>query len=205
MVPVVWFGALRVNGTHIFGEATQATTKQKFCYFASGTSQEQGASKVEFCAACRVQAFSIEYCGQNESNCAGPCGNPGGWYSVPESASQEQVQLVDMSLFWSNAGWTGYIHYMSGVVRTLAQEWRCPVVRAAMGVEENGGYIPDRDAETARIEHSSRLQSRTKSTSLSAIIRITPKNMSSKSNPFSQRWPKRTVLKPMCSRSTKSQ
>lgn len=149
--PVVRFGAIRVNGTHLLGEGTQATTEQGFCCFASTASQEQGASKAEFCAACTAHAFSTEFCGQNETNCAGACGNAGGWCPMPESASQERVQLVGMSLFWSNSGWSGYKYYTSGVVRTLAQDWRCSVVRAAMGVEESGGYITDRDANIARI------------------------------------------------------
>lgn len=57
-----------------------------------------------------------------------------------------------MSLFWSNTDWGGEKFYTSGTVRTLAEDWKCSVVRAAMGVEDVGGYVSDPDANKARVK-----------------------------------------------------
>jgi endoglucanase len=49
----------------------------------------------------------------------------------------DTVQLRGMSMFWSQ--WKGQF-YNSGVVKWLVDDWKCTVVRAAMGVEM-GGYL----------------------------------------------------------------
>lgn len=49
----------------------------------------------------------------------------------------DTVQLRGMSLFWSQ--WKGQF-YNSGCVKWLRDDWKCTVVRAAMGVE-HGGYL----------------------------------------------------------------
>lgn len=51
--------------------------------------------------------------------------------------------LAGNSLFWSNNGWGGENFYNSGVVSTLKTDWNATVVRAAMGVEDAGGYLDD--------------------------------------------------------------
>ena len=54
--------------------------------------------------------------------------------------NNEPVVLNGMSFGWSN------FHprfYTSGVVRWLYKDWHCDVVRAAMGVEPEGGYLKD--------------------------------------------------------------
>lgn len=48
-----------------------------------------------------------------------------------------------MSLFWSNTGWGGERFYNSQVVSWLKSDWKANLVRAAMGVEDEGGYLED--------------------------------------------------------------
>jgi hypothetical protein len=45
------------------------------------------------------------------------------------------------SLFWSNNGWGGEAFYNLSVVSKIKSDWNATIVRAAMGVDENGGYI----------------------------------------------------------------
>ncbi len=47
-------------------------------------------------------------------------------------------QLRGMSLFWSN--WGGK-YWNEGIVKSLAQDWKVTVVRAAVGVENDNGYL----------------------------------------------------------------
>ncbi len=50
-------------------------------------------------------------------------------------------QLKGVSLFWSQ--WTGP-YYNKQTINALAEDWRCSVVRIAMGAEEGrGGYLED--------------------------------------------------------------
>ncbi len=53
------------------------------------------------------------------------------------------VSLAGNSLFWSNTGWGGEDYYTSAVVTWLYDDWNSSIVRAAMGVDETGGYISD--------------------------------------------------------------
>lgn len=58
-----------------------------------------------------------------------------GKYIVSEHG--DTVQLRGMSFFWSQ--WQGS-YYNASAVKWLRDDWKCTVVRAAMGVE-NGGYM----------------------------------------------------------------
>lgn len=58
-------------------------------------------------------------------------------------ASGDTVQLRGMSFFWSQ--WMGQF-YNPKTVQWLRDDWKCTIVRAAMGVEEPGGYLQN-DAE----------------------------------------------------------
>lgn len=51
------------------------------------------------------------------------------------NAKGEPAQLVGMSLFWSQ--WQGK-YYTPETINWLAQDWKCTVVRAAMGIEHDG-------------------------------------------------------------------
>ena len=57
--------------------------------------------------------------------------------------SNNPVSLVGMSLFWSNTNWGGEEFYTEEVVDWLIEDWNITVIRAAMGVDENGGYLSD--------------------------------------------------------------
>ncbi|WP_437735745.1 glycoside hydrolase family 5 protein [Sorangium sp. So ce1335] len=66
-------------------------------------------------------------------------GNIVGEHGVP-------VQLKGMSLFWSQ--WSNY--YNANVVNAVADNWRATVIRAAMGIENEGGYLEDAGAQKAK-------------------------------------------------------
>jgi len=68
------------------------------------------------------------------------------------SQSGAPVQLRGMSLFWSNSGWGGDRFYDASVVDTLADTWHATVIRAALGVQEKGGYLAAGSANKARIK-----------------------------------------------------
>ena len=55
------------------------------------------------------------------------------------------------SLFWSNNGWGGEKFYNAGAVTSAAQDWNAELIRAAMGVEDPGGYIDDPSANLQRV------------------------------------------------------
>jgi hypothetical protein len=51
------------------------------------------------------------------------------------------ISFAGASLFWSNTGWGGEDYYNADVVNWLASDWGVTLIRAAMGVEDSGGYI----------------------------------------------------------------
>ena len=55
----------------------------------------------------------------------------------------DTVSFAGGSLFWSNTGWGGEYFYNPQVVYSLHSNWSASIVRAAMGVEDNGGYLSD--------------------------------------------------------------
>ena len=59
----------------------------------------------------------------------------------------EPVQLFGMSLFWSQ--WMGK-YYSSETVAWLKNDWKCSVVRVAMGVE-HGGYLSNPETEKQKV------------------------------------------------------
>ncbi|MES1190933.1 MAG: cellulase family glycosylhydrolase [Steroidobacter sp.] len=56
------------------------------------------------------------------------------------------------SLFWSNDGWGGDKFYNASVVGWLKSNWHSNIVRAAMGVEDSGGYLSDPSGNEARVK-----------------------------------------------------
>ncbi|MDQ1919019.1 cellulase family glycosylhydrolase [Massilia pseudoviolaceinigra] len=56
------------------------------------------------------------------------------------------------SMYWSNTGWPGERFYNAGAVGWLKDDWKARLVRAAMGVEEPGGYIQFPAANKARVK-----------------------------------------------------
>ncbi len=59
----------------------------------------------------------------------------------------DTVQLRGMSLFWSQ--WMGQ-YYNGDVVKWLRDDWKCTVIRAAMGVEMDG-YLENPDTEKMKV------------------------------------------------------
>lgn len=53
----------------------------------------------------------------------------------------DTVSFAGPSLFWSNSGWGGEKYYKSEVVSWVKNDWGATIIRAAMGVDDNGGYL----------------------------------------------------------------
>lgn len=56
------------------------------------------------------------------------------------------------SLYWSNTDWPGARFYNAGAVGWLKDDWKARLVRAAMGVEDSGGYLQFPAANKARVK-----------------------------------------------------
>jgi endoglucanase len=56
------------------------------------------------------------------------------------------------SLFWSNNGWGGEKYYTAGTVSWLKTDWNSKLVRAAMGVDETGGYLSDKTGNKNKVK-----------------------------------------------------
>ena len=63
----------------------------------------------------------------------------------------KQGSIAGMSLFWGNTGWGGEKFYTEQSVSWIKKDWNAKLIRAAMGVEETGGYISDPAANKARV------------------------------------------------------
>lgn len=66
--------------------------------------------------------------------------------------ADEPIALAGASLFWSNNGWGGERYYRENVVKYLQENWNATLVRASMGVEDNGGYITNPTQNQNRVE-----------------------------------------------------
>ncbi len=65
--------------------------------------------------------------------------------------NNKPLSLAGNSLFWSN--WdVGGKFYNSKTISHLAKEWKSNIVRAAMGVEEEGGYITNSAREKNKVK-----------------------------------------------------
>ncbi|HEX8506958.1 MAG TPA: cellulase family glycosylhydrolase [Hymenobacter sp.] len=64
----------------------------------------------------------------------------------------QPVSLAGNSLFWSNSGWGGERYYTANVVNWLRTNWNAGIVRAAMGVDEAGGYLENPAREKAKVK-----------------------------------------------------
>jgi endoglucanase len=66
--------------------------------------------------------------------------------------NNEPVSLAGNSFFWSNNNWGGEKYYTEQVVKWLALDWGTTIVRAAMGVDESGGYLQSKTANKGRVK-----------------------------------------------------
>jgi len=62
------------------------------------------------------------------------------------------VSFAGNSLFWSNTGFGAERFYNGNVVDWLQEDFEATIVRAAMGVDEFGGYLSDRQGNLQRVE-----------------------------------------------------
>lgn len=56
----------------------------------------------------------------------------------------EAVSFAGNSFFWSNTGWGASRFYKALTVSWLKLDWQATIVRAAMGVQEDGGYLDNK-------------------------------------------------------------
>jgi endoglucanase len=66
--------------------------------------------------------------------------------------NNEPVSLAGNSFFWSNDNWGGERYYNAEVVSWLKHDWETTIVRAAMGVEDPGGYLDNKTENKNRIK-----------------------------------------------------
>jgi len=64
----------------------------------------------------------------------------------------EQVSFAGNSFFWSNDNWGGERFYNSSTVNWLKKNWNTTIVRAAMGVEDPGGFLDNKTANKNRVK-----------------------------------------------------
>ena len=62
------------------------------------------------------------------------------------------VCFAGNSFFWSNDNWGGEQYYKAEVVSWLKLDWKTTIVRAAMGVEDPGGYLDNKTANKNRVK-----------------------------------------------------
>ncbi len=64
----------------------------------------------------------------------------------------QPVSLAGPSLFWSNLNWQAERYYNADVVKYVREQWNASLIRAAMGVEDEGGYLSKPDHNFARVQ-----------------------------------------------------
>ena len=64
----------------------------------------------------------------------------------------DPVSFAGNSFFWSNDNWGGERYYEPEVVSWLKKDWNTTIVRAAMGVEDPGGYLDNKTANKNRVK-----------------------------------------------------
>ena len=58
--------------------------------------------------------------------------------------NNNSVSFAGNSFFWSNDNWRGERFYNPFTVKWLKTDWNSKIVRAAMGVEDPGGYLDNK-------------------------------------------------------------
>lgn len=80
------------------------------------------------------------YCGSNPVDIHGQLSVSG---TKIVDQNNNIVSFAGNSFFWSNTGWGADKYYNANVVNWLKNDWNTTIVRAAMGVEDYGGYLTD--------------------------------------------------------------
>lgn len=66
--------------------------------------------------------------------------------------NNQPVSLAGNSLFWSNVGWGGERFYNASAINYIKTDWKATIVRAAMGVDESGGYLQNKDNQKQKVK-----------------------------------------------------
>lgn len=66
--------------------------------------------------------------------------------------NNQPVSFSGPSYFWSNTGWGAERFYNAGVVNYFRSNWNAGIIRAAMGINEPGGYNADPAGNKARVK-----------------------------------------------------
>lgn len=110
-----------------------------------------------------IGVYSGEECGNPSLIAEGPTGSgsanidfSNGVPPITTEGNQvlfggQQGSVAGVSLFWSNFVPDGGIFYTDAVVDTLRNDWNSRLVRAAMGVEDPGGYLQDAASNRNRV------------------------------------------------------
>jgi endoglucanase len=61
------------------------------------------------------------------------------------------VSLAGMSLFWSSTGWGQEKMFNAKAIKFLAEDWRVSMIRVPLGIERDGGYLVDPEANKKRV------------------------------------------------------
>jgi endoglucanase len=64
----------------------------------------------------------------------------------------QAVGFAGNSLFWCNYGWGGEKYYNPEVLTWLRNDWNSAIVRCAMGVETDGGYLGNKAGNKAKVK-----------------------------------------------------
>ena len=66
--------------------------------------------------------------------------------------NNQQISLFGNSMFSSNSNWEGKKFFNEDVLKWLKKDFKTTIIRAALAVEESGGYIKDPDGNQARLK-----------------------------------------------------
>lgn len=107
-----------------------------------------------------IGIYAGEQCGDPSAIPAGPEGkgssNINGTPPITTEGNQvlfggQQGSIAGMSLFWDNFVEDGGKFYTAEVVDTLKNDWNAKLVRAAMGVDAEDGYLTDPSSSLSRV------------------------------------------------------
>lgn len=140
------------NGSAVTLHYCDATVSNLRFYFDMGGSNE--SAKIAWASLGKEK----KDCGGSGGELTNPGNGPVPYYGelkvsgnkIIGARSKAPVQVRGMSLYWSV--WGGERFYNADAVRTLVTDWKIEVVRAAMGVNVDGGYVGDPAGQQALVE-----------------------------------------------------
>jgi hypothetical protein len=91
--------------------------------------------------ACLITAMVVMALMSTVSNGATPAGPLSVNGNRIVDQNDQPISFAGVSFFWTNDGWGGSKYYNADCLNWLVSDWGVEIVRAAMGVEDGGGYI----------------------------------------------------------------